>query len=51
MAAELSKLLILGALLAFAASANAQDLADQANESYLAKEWQDAANEIGRAHV
>lgn len=44
MAAELSKLLILGALLAFAASANAQDLADQANESYLAKEWQDAAN-------
>ncbi len=45
MTAKLSKPLLLGALLALTFSANAQDLADQANQSYQAREWQDAATD------
>lgn len=44
MAAKFSKPLLLGALLAFTLAANAQDLADLANQSYQAKEWQAAVD-------
>ena len=43
-----SKFLVMCALLVFVASADAQSTAERANESYLAKEWQDAANAYER---
>ena len=43
-----SKFFVLCALLVFVASVDAQSTAERANESYLAKEWQDAANAYER---